>query len=112
MMIDCSGTMSAETTSRKTVPLPRKRSLANAKPELVETTRMIAIAAAHTSVELSIWLATGRFANSSDQPASEWPLCRSNWPGLRNALSAMYQNGYSITTAMTIMMANKAHAQT
>ena len=108
-MIDCSGTISADTTSRKTIPLPRYRSLANAKPAVVDTTRMIAIDAAQTSVELSSWPATGRFANSSFQPLSEWPACRSNCPALRNALSMMYQNGYSITTAMMTIRVNKAH---
>ena len=54
MMIDCSGTISAATTSRKTIPLPRKRSLANANPALVDTIRMITIEATQISSEFGL----------------------------------------------------------
>ena len=93
MITDCSGTIIAATMSRKTSPLPRYRSLANANPAVVATTRMIAIAAAHTMVELTISCTTGSSWNSCVQPANEWPCCRSNCDWLRNELSPMYQNG-------------------
>ena len=55
-------------------------------------------------MELTSSRPTGSSPNSRCQLTAECPRCSLNWVWLRNALFSRYQNGYSMTTAIRVMI--------
>src|SRR5581483_4850173 len=93
MIIDCSGTIMAATTTRRTTVEARKRRVPSAYPAVVLTTRMIAIALPVMSVEFQSIRQTSSCWKRSCHEVSEnpWPL--SHWSYDRNDADPIDQNG-------------------
>src|ERR1700722_332698 len=103
MRIAWSGTIIALTMMRNTPVEARNRSFENANPAGRPTHRMMKIEAEQTMVELRASWPIGMTLVRLDQLSQENPPPDRNWFSDCRLVMIMTQNGYSMTTATTII---------